>query len=111
MKRILIALSVIFTVTLGIQSYVYAAPAQGIKITTVRPSAGVKCETMNKKVYVEIKNTTNRSISATWTLTAESGTVFIGSGSCTIEAGETYTSQKYDKEYSTSSYKLDWNYN
>lgn len=111
MKKILIALCTIFVMSLGIQSYVYAVPAQGIKITTQKPSGGVKCDVDNKKVYAEIKNTTNRTISVTWTLTAENGTIIIGSGSPTIAPGETYTSQKYDKEYMTSSYDLDWSYN
>lgn len=110
-KKFLIAISIIFAVTLGIQSYVYAAPAQQIKITTSKPTGSLKWS--GNRVYAEIKNRTKDTVYVSWTITARDSygeTVVVGSGSCSLDPQETYTSEGFEKTSDFSNYKLELSY-
>lgn len=114
MKQLLIALSILFTLSFGFQSYVSANPAQGIKIHSNRVNGGIGWTYGSKEVYAEFKNFTNNTVSISWQIVAKNSsgnTVVVGSGNATVSPQETYRSQSFPKNYSLTDYELVWNFN
>lgn len=114
MKRILIVLSAIFALSLGVESYVSAEPAERIVIKSNRVNGNLCTEYGSNSVYAEFTNYTDNTVSISWSILAtdDSGdTVVVASGSCTVAPNDTVRTRNYTKTTSFNNYRLDWSYN
>ena len=115
MKGILIiVLSAIFTLSFGIESYIYARPSEQIRINSQNVSGSIASEYGSNQVYAQFRNYTNSTVSISWSILAtdaSGNTVVVASDKCSVGPNKTHKTARYSKKNSLSNYRLEWSKN